>query len=44
MMILIFKIFDTDLENLNYVQVGKKYSVSDNCIRKWIKIYKKYNN
>ena len=34
----------TDLENLNYVQVGKKYSVSDNCIRKWIKIYKKYNN
>jgi hypothetical protein len=23
----------------SYVQVGKKYGVSDNCIRKWIKSY-----
>ncbi len=33
-----------DLINLkSYVQVGKKYGVSDNCIRKWIKSYNKYN-
>ncbi len=30
MMILIFKILKTDLENSNYVQVGKKYNVSRN--------------
>jgi prophage antirepressor-like protein/very-short-patch-repair endonuclease len=34
----------TDLENSNYVQVGKKYNVSDNSIRKWIRTYKKYDN
>lgn len=27
-----------DLEKLPYTKVGKKYGVSDNCIRKWIKI------
>ena len=32
-----------DLKNSSYVQVGKKYNVSDNCIRKWLKTYKKYN-
>ena len=33
-----------DLVNLkSYVQVGKKYGVSDNCIRKWINSYNKYN-
>ena len=26
-----------DLETLSYVKVGKKYNVSDNCIRKWLK-------
>lgn len=26
-----------DLETSNYVQVGKKYGVSDNCIRKWMR-------
>jgi Zn finger protein HypA/HybF involved in hydrogenase expression len=32
-----------DLKELKrYVHVGKKYRVSDNCIRKWIKKYKKY--
>ena len=30
-----------DLENLPYTKVGKKYGVSDNCIRKWIKQYQK---
>ena len=34
-----------DLEKLgSYVQVGKKYNVSDNCIRKWIARHKKYSN
>lgn len=32
-----------DLETQSYVQVGKKYGVSDNCIRKWIKKFKSYN-
>lgn len=26
-----------DLKELSYVKVGKKYGVSDNCIRKWLK-------
>jgi very-short-patch-repair endonuclease len=33
-----------DLENSSYVQVGKKYNVSDNSIRKWLKTYEKYKN
>lgn len=28
-----------DLLESNYSQVAKKYGVSDNCIRKWIKLY-----
>ena len=33
-----------DLEKLgSYVQVGAKYNVSDNCIRKWIKKYNDNN-
>lgn len=31
-----------DVKELNYTQTGKKYGVSDNTIRKWIKIYEKY--
>jgi very-short-patch-repair endonuclease len=31
-----------DLEG--YVSVGKKYGVSDNCIKKWILFYEKYEN
>lgn len=31
-----------DIKNTNYVKTGKKYNVSDNCIRKWIKMYEKY--
>lgn len=30
-----------DVEETNFVQTGKKYGVSDNCIRKWIKQYQK---
>jgi Mor family transcriptional regulator len=33
----------SDLKTMSYVQVGKKYNVSDNCIRKWIRKYKSYN-
>ena len=28
--------------NWNYCAMGRKYGVSDNTIRKWEKIYKKY--
>ena len=30
-----------DVENLGYCGSGKKYGVSDNCIRKWKKVYEK---
>ena len=29
--------------NQNFCAIGRKYGVSDNSIRKWIKTYKKYN-
>ena len=32
-----------DLEKLSFVATGKKYSVSDNCIRKWVSNYNKYS-
>ncbi len=32
---------EDDLKTMSFVAVGKKYGVSDNCIRKWIKGYKK---
>jgi len=31
-----------DLANMSVVKVGKKYGVTDNAIRKWVKTYKKY--
>jgi predicted GIY-YIG superfamily endonuclease len=34
---------ETDLKFMSYVQIGKKYGVSDNCIRKWIRKFKSYN-
>jgi hypothetical protein len=39
-----YNILMTEIENLGYVQTGKKYNVSDNTIRKWIKYYQKYEN
>lgn len=33
-----------DKETLNMVQIGKKYNVSDNTIRKWIKRYERSKN
>jgi very-short-patch-repair endonuclease len=32
-----------DIKNTNYTSTGNKYGVSDNAIRKWIKMYEKYN-
>jgi hypothetical protein len=32
-----------EIKNSSYVQVGKKYNVSDNAIRKWVKYYEKQN-
>lgn len=31
-----------DIRQMSMVQVGKKYGVSDNAIRKWIRTYEKY--
>lgn len=33
---------EKDIKEMPMVKVGKKYGVSDNTIRKWIKLYKKY--
>lgn len=33
-----------ELRTTSMVQVGKKYGVSDNTIRKWLKKYEKYSN
>ena len=33
-----------DVNTIGYVATGKKYGVSDNAIRKWIKYYEKYEN
>ena len=33
-----------EIEKLGYKGTGKKYGVSDNSIRKWIKTYEKLNN
>lgn len=32
-----------EIEETNYTQVGKKYGVSDNAVRKWLKKYKKWS-
>jgi DNA invertase Pin-like site-specific DNA recombinase len=38
-----YSILIEDIKNLGYLGTGRKYGVSDNSIRKWIKWYKKYN-
>lgn len=38
-----FKTLILEIENNGYVGTGKKYGVSDNAIRGWVKTYKKYN-
>ena len=37
-----YEVLLEDIKNTNYFQTGKKYNVSDNCIRKWIKMYEKH--
>jgi len=37
----LFKQLDEELKTNTYIDVGKKYNVSDNTIRNWIKQYKK---
>jgi hypothetical protein len=32
----------TEVEKFGFLAVGKKYGVSDNAIRKWIRVYQKY--
>lgn len=32
-----------EIKNTSYLAVGRKYGVSDNAIRKWVKIYEKYD-
>ena len=34
----------TEIDNLGYVKTGKKYGVSDNGIRKWVKFYETYGD
>jgi hypothetical protein len=29
-----------DIEQMGYVNTGKKYGVSDNAVRKWLNFYK----
>jgi hypothetical protein len=36
-----YKTLVEEIDKLGYLQTGKKYEVSDNTIRKWIKTYKK---
>ncbi len=31
-----------EIQTLGYVKTGKKYGVSDNAIRKWLRFYEKY--
>lgn len=38
-----YEILLEEIKNSNFVQVGKKYGVSDNAIRKWVKFYKENN-
>lgn len=37
-----FDVLLDEIKSLGYVGTGKKYNVSDNAIRKWVKCYEKY--
>jgi len=39
-----YNILINEIEKLGYTGTGKKYGVSDNSIRKWVKTYEKVNN
>ena len=38
-----FKQLNSDVSLFDYSAIGRKYGVSDNSIRKWLKYYEKYN-
>ena len=38
-----YKQLQEDIKHMSMVQVGKKYGVSDNGVRKWLKKYEKYS-
>ncbi len=31
-----------EIEKVGFLAVGRKYGVSDNAVRKWIRVYQKY--
>jgi HNH endonuclease len=33
-----------DIETTSYAATGRKYGVSDSCIRKWVRMYEKYGS
>jgi very-short-patch-repair endonuclease len=37
-----YEVLKKEVSELGFVGTGKKYKVSDNAIRKWIKVYEKY--
>lgn len=37
-----FKVLITEVQKIGFLAAGRKYGVSDNAIRKWIRAYKKY--
>ena len=39
-----YEILKEEVNNYGYSKTGRKYGVSDNSIRKWIKTYEKYEN
>lgn len=39
-----YDILVKEIDEFGYVGTGKKYGVSDNAVRKWIKLYKKYGS
>ncbi len=39
-----YDILVKEIDEFGYVGTGKKYGVSDNVVRKWIKLYKKYGS
>ena len=38
------EVLEKETKEMGFVKTGKKYNVSDNAIRKWIKQYKKYGD
>ena len=39
-----YELLKEEVSKYGYSKTGRKYGVSDNSIRKWIKTYEKYEN